>query len=59
MPFIHEKPEWPAFTWSSEALATQLATMRYRQGCLIGRMEALGFDLRAESVLQTLTEDVV
>jgi Fic family protein len=35
-----------------------LASVRHRQGRLIGRMEALGFQLRAEAVLQTLTEDV-
>ena len=33
--------------------------VRHRQGRLIGRMEALGFPLRAEAVLQTLTEDVI
>ncbi len=33
--------------------------MRHRQGRLIGRMESLGFDLRAEAVLHTLTEDVL
>ena len=36
-----------------------LATVRYRQGRLLGRMEALAFDLRQEAVLQTLTEDVL
>jgi Fic family protein len=33
--------------------------VRHRQGRLIGRMETLGFPLRAEAILQTLTEDVV
>ncbi len=36
-----------------------LATVRYRQGRLLGRMEALAFDLRQEAVLQMLTEDVL
>lgn len=59
MPYIHELPDWPSFSWSMLALATKLAAVRHRQGRLIGRMEALGFDLRTEAVLQTLTEDVV
>lgn len=59
MVYIHELPDWPTFTWSSDALTTKLAAVRHRQGRLIGRMEALGFDLRSEAVLQTLTEDVV
>lgn len=59
MAYIHGHMSWPQFTWSTEALSLQLAAVRHRQGRLVGRMEALGFDLRAEAVLQTLTEDVV
>lgn len=33
--------------------------MGYRQGRLIGRLQALGFPLREEAVLKTLTEDVL
>src|SRR6202011_4554121 len=40
-------------------VAQQLAAVRHRQGRLIGRMESLGFPLRAEAVLQTLTQDVL
>jgi len=35
------------------------AAVRHRQGRLIGRMEGLGFSLRSEAVLQSLTEDVL
>jgi len=57
--YIHELLNWPKFTWNSEGLAKKLAAVRHRQGRLIGRMQALGFPLRAEAVLQTLTEDVL
>jgi Fic family protein len=57
--YIHELQGWPAFEWNSQDLAAQLAAVRHRQGRLLGRMEALGFELRAEAVLQTLTEDVL
>lgn len=57
--FIHERDEWPAFLWDQEGLANQLATVRYKQGRLIGRMGALGFQLREEAVLSTLTQDVL
>jgi Fic family protein len=43
----------------SERLAEPLAAVRLRQGRLIGHMEALGFPLRTEAVLQTLTSDVI
>lgn len=50
---------WPKFEWNSQDLAEQLAAVRHRQGRLLGRMESLGFDLRAEAILQALTEDVL
>jgi Fic family protein len=57
--YIHELAEWPQFQWDQTALAETLAAVRHRQGRLIGRMEALGFPLRTEAVLQTLTQDVL
>jgi Fic family protein len=57
--YIHQLPSWPKFTWDQRRLAGQLAAVRHRQGRLIGRMQALGFALREEAVLQTLTEDVL
>src|SRR3990170_1801171 len=59
MNYIHNRKDWPKLTWSQERLAGQLAGLRHRQGRLIGRMEGLGFSLRNEAVLQTLTEDVL
>ncbi len=59
MKYIHELKNWPEFDWNEARLAEQLATIRHRQGRLMGRMEALGFQLRSEAVLQTLTEDVI
>jgi Fic family protein len=57
--YIHELLNWPKFEWNQHDLAKQLAAVRHRQGRLIGRMQALGFPLRAEAVLRTLTEDVL
>ncbi|MBI2154219.1 MAG: Fic family protein [Candidatus Rokubacteria bacterium] len=58
-PYIHNNPDWPRFHWNRESLAGRLAVVRYEQGRLLGRMEALGFKLRQEAVLKTLTEDVL
>ena len=57
--YIHELKDWPGFIWNREQLADILAAVRHRQGKLIGHMEALGFGLRQEAVLQTLTADVL
>ncbi len=59
MGYVHERKGWPKLTWSQGRLAGQLAAVRHRQGRLIGRMEGLGFSLRNEAVLQSLTEDVL
>jgi Fic family protein len=57
--YIHELEGWPTFEWSAKRLEEALAAVSRRQGRFSGRMEALGFQLRAEAVLETLTEDVL
>ena len=57
--WIHEHQNWPDFTWDAEALAFKLAAASHRQGLLLGRMEGLGFELKREANLNTLTNDVV
>jgi Fic family protein len=57
--YIHELQDWPRFHWNEGELSAALASVRHRQGRLIGHMEALGFNLRQEAVLQTLTGDVI
>ncbi len=55
----HELNDWPRFHWNTEKIAEPLASVSRRQGRLIGHMEALGFNLQQEAVLQTLTSDVL
>src|SRR5579871_3769736 len=57
--YIHQLTGWPELHWSEKQLADRLAAVRHRQGRLIGQMEALGFKLRAEATLETLTEEVI
>ncbi|MCW5730439.1 MAG: Fic family protein [Alphaproteobacteria bacterium] len=57
--YIHERDDWPKFRWHERPIGHRLAAVRHRQGRLIGQMETLGFPLRAEAVLATLTEDVL
>ena len=59
MPYLWEKDQWPNFRWDEAQLSKLLATVSHEQGRLQGKMEALGFDLRNEAHLRTLTEDVV
>ncbi len=57
--YLWEKPDWPAFTWDEAHLAKLVAQVAREQGRLLGKMEALGFELRSEANLRTLTEDVI
>ena len=59
MSYIHEQADWANLTWNDAKLSPLLADVRHRQGRLLGRMEGLGFQLRAEASLTTLTADVV
>ncbi|MFW6328382.1 MAG: Fic family protein [Bacteroidota bacterium] len=57
--FIHQKDNWPNFTWNNDEIVNLLSEARNLQGRLIGKMESLGFDLRNEALLDTLTLDVL
>jgi len=59
MEYIHELADWPKLHWDGAKLSPLLADVRHRQGRLLGRMEGLGFRLRSEAQLSTLTSDVV
>lgn len=59
MPYIHQLDSWPEFSWNPLKIAALLGPVRNRQGRLMGRMEALGFSLRTEALLEVLTLDVV
>ncbi len=57
--YIHQREDWPNFIWDSEKLVGLLSEARNLQGRLIGKMESLGFELRDEALLETLTLDVL
>jgi len=57
--FIHQQDNWPNFTWHVEEIVLLLSEARNLQGRLTGKMESVGFDLRKEALLDTLTLDVL
>lgn len=57
--YFHLHHDWPNFYWDSELLLPYVSRVRDLQGRLIGRMEGMGFELRGEAALDTLTEDVI
>lgn len=57
--YIYQKKNWPKFNWDNEILLATLGEVRNLQGKLIGSMEFLGFDLKSEATLETLTLDII
>jgi Fic family protein len=59
MTWIHEHPDWPAFSWDARQLLEPLGRVRYRQGHLAGRLQTLGFELLIEAQIKALTDEVI
>ncbi|MDP2089038.1 MAG: Fic family protein [Flavobacteriaceae bacterium] len=57
--YLYQQDNWPQFNWDNDALLSLLGLVRNLQGKVIGKMETLGFDLRNEATLATLTLDVI
>jgi len=57
--YIHQRTKWPKFNWDDKHILVPLSNVRNLQGKLLGKMEAIGFSLKEEAFLETLTVDVV
>ena len=59
MTYIYLSTDWPQFAWNAELVVPRLSATRYEQGLLLGRMKGLGYQLKNEATLVTLTEETV
>lgn len=57
--YIYQQGTWPQFTWSETAINALFGEVRHLQGKISGQMNALGFSMKEEATLNTLTLDVV
>ena len=57
--YLYNNQNWPIFEWNSERLLPLLSHVRNQQGKLIGKMGALGFELRNEANLEVLTQEII
>ena len=57
--YIYQQTKWPQFYWENDTFMASLSTVRNMQGKLLGKMESIGFALKSEAFLQTLTLDVL
>ena len=57
--YIYEYENWPEFTWDDKQLSLILGKVRHLQGKVFGQMGALGFSIKEDTILSTLTLDVL
>lgn len=57
--YIYNYKQWPDFQWNANIISPELASLRFKQGRLIGQMENLGFQLQKEATLTAMTEEVI
>ncbi|MDR1683926.1 MAG: DUF4172 domain-containing protein, partial [Elusimicrobiota bacterium] len=57
--YIYQNKNWPHFTWDKTAILNLLAKVKLEQGLLLGKMQSLGFKIKDEALLQTMTEEIL
>ncbi len=57
--YIYQYDQWPQFTWDEKEIHVILGKVRHLQGKIFGQMGALGFIIKEEAILSTLTLDVL
>jgi len=57
--YIYQYDNWPQFTWNEQEIQVMLGKVRHLQGKLLGQMSVLGFSLKEETMLTTLTLNVL
>ncbi|MES2543276.1 MAG: Fic family protein [Bacteroidota bacterium] len=59
MKYIYQNDNWPNFSWDSASFQSLLGEVRNKQGKISAKMEALGFELQEQTLLNTLTLDII
>ncbi len=57
--YVHQKRNWPNFTYDLDALTVALGDVRHKQGKLWGLVNNMGFVIKDETLLKTITQDVI
>ncbi len=57
--YIYQYKSWPDFTWNEKEIQIILGKLRHLQGKIFGQISSLGFSFKEETMLSTLTLDVV
>lgn len=59
MKYIYQNADWHNFTYFGDKVQNLLLEIKKAQGYLLGKMDALGFDVKNNALLQVLTENII
>jgi Fic family protein len=57
--YIYERSEWPDLVVDEKTALPLLCEIRFLQGKQVGKLEALGFEVREDAMLNAITSEVV
>lgn len=57
--YIHQHKHWPDFTMDAQAILPRLAHVRHAQGMLVGKLSSLGFEMRNQAFLESLSASTI
>lgn len=57
--YIHERENWTDFRWDEQSISMLVDEACRRQGMLYGRLAALGFDSKMQTMAENLTLNVI
>lgn len=57
--YIHQLPDWPAYTYDTGALLPSLETAHTRKGRLFGVLDAIGFDGIQDQDIEAITQELI
>ena len=59
MKYIYQNTDWHSFKWCGEKITKLLLEIQRAQGYLLGKMDALGFEVKENALLNVLTENIL
>lgn len=59
MKYIYQNLDWHSFKWCGESITNLLLDIQKAQGYLLGKMDALGFEVKENALLNVLTENIL
>lgn len=59
MKYIYQNTDWYSFKWCGDKITKLLLDVQKAQGYLLGKMDALGFEVKENALLNILTENIL